>query len=208
MPVAIGDHVDAIHNKKVEIGGNDKQDEDTAARDMRDMSRTLSPELPENPEQPPPPSHTNSEAQPQPTGEGISTQTGPSTAQQEKNPTEDLHFYLHRPRTRTAVPVLIPISGSITLAELLYGRTVLEFPTIYALQHPQNAFPEDKYMLERNYQLEHGGEQGLDESGESSENEEEKAARAAAAKKLAEVDEMKVLEVLRKDLENQVDVSL
>lgn len=212
---AVQDKPEALdgHEAGAGVEGRHGNDDDEATRNERDLSRTLSPDLPENPEQLPSPSHTNSQTS-QFNGEEILAEpdsaaipNNSSKAQQEDSSIGSLHFYLHRPRTRARVPVLIPISESMTLAEVLYDRVVLEFPTIYVLQHPKDVLPKDKYMLNSKYLLEHG-ELGCNEEEESSEDEAEKIASVAAAKKLAEVDEMKVLEVLRKDLENNVDVSL
>lgn len=62
------------------------------------------------------------------------------------------HFYLLRPYTPSIFPkVLIPLDSSRPLSELLRNRVLLEFPTIYVLEHsPENGLPEI-YMLEKDF---------------------------------------------------------
>jgi hypothetical protein len=66
--------------------------------------------------------------------------------------------FLLRPRTSTSRHVLIPLTSSHTLAESLHGRTVLEFPTIYAFLTSMQGLPEE-FMLEEEYVKVEGEEQ-------------------------------------------------
>lgn len=70
---------------------------------------------------------------------------------------EKLHFYLHRPLTSSKIKVLIPIPRSLTFKELLKGRTLLEFPTIYVRLDSPESIPRP-FMLEKTYVEQHGEE--------------------------------------------------
>jgi hypothetical protein len=67
-------------------------------------------------------------------------------------------YFLLRPRTSTNRHVLIPLNSSHTLAESLHGRTVLEFPTIYAFPSSMATLPEE-FMLEEEYLRQEGEQQ-------------------------------------------------
>lgn len=117
-------------------------------------------------------------------------------------PYRDVYFYLHRPRTTSKKPVLVPISPSTTLGSILRGRTVLEFPTIFTLSESAEKLigenGESRFILEEEYlrtadPAELGDKspgQDLLETG----NEEDTESR------LQNLDEKKVLEVLKQDL--------
>jgi len=61
------------------------------------------------------------------------------------------NLYLHRPLTPSSFPkVLVPLDPNKCLTDLLRGREVLEFPTIYVLDYPPEDLPE-KFMLEMQY---------------------------------------------------------
>lgn len=79
--------------------------------------------------------------------EDVSTVPSPSD-----NPSivPPLHFYLLRPHTPSSSRVLVPLSPSSTLAELLKNRVILEFPTIITLSQPPDRLP-DGYMLESEF---------------------------------------------------------
>ncbi|MCJ1363666.1 hypothetical protein MMC16_002774 [Acarospora aff. strigata] len=62
-------------------------------------------------------------------------------------PCPPLHFYLLRPHTPSASPVLIPLSSSAPLSQSLSHHVILEFPTIYVLPHAPSSLP-DGYTLE------------------------------------------------------------
>ncbi|OQD84845.1 hypothetical protein PENANT_c011G04543 [Penicillium antarcticum] len=119
----------------------------------------------------------------------------------------DLYFYLHRPRTTTKKPVLAPLSPSSILNEVLRSRTVLEFPTIYALpDSPETLAGQETspFILEEEYLRTAGPE----EIAKSTRNDGDDAAGdenlSDAAVKLQDVDEKRVLEVLKQDLFEEV----
>jgi hypothetical protein len=70
-------------------------------------------------------------------------------------PHRGVYFYLHRPRTTTKKPVLIPIPPHTTLANALRERTVLEFPTLYVLPDSAESLSaneeESQFILEKDY---------------------------------------------------------
>jgi len=51
-------------------------------------------------------------------------------------------LYLLRPHTASSSHVLIPASPTLTLTAILRDRAVLEFPTIYAMNHSPDAVPD------------------------------------------------------------------
>lgn len=117
-------------------------------------------------------------------------------------PHRGLYFYLHRPRTTTKKPVLIPISPGTTLANALRERTVLEFPTIYVLPDSADTLATDEetsqFILEEEYLRTAAPE-------ETAESEDEgpgmdKDAGQLGSVDIENVDEQKVLEVLKQDL--------
>ncbi|EEH41953.2 hypothetical protein PAAG_03874 [Paracoccidioides lutzii Pb01] len=86
----------------------------------------------------------------------------PALPQQKQNH----YFYLHRPQSRSRVPVLIPLATeSVTISDVLRSRVVLEFPTFYVLPWAPKELPEDGFMLEEVYLRENddGGEEELGE---------------------------------------------
>lgn len=122
----------------------------------------------------------------------------------------ELYFYLHRPRTTTKKPVLAPLSPSSTLNEVLRGRTVLEFPTIYALPDSPKALAgqdASPFILEEEYLRTAGPE----EIGQSTASDEDDVAGnvtlPGSAVNLQDVDEKQVLEVLKQDLFEEVPVT-
>ncbi|KAF2790210.1 hypothetical protein K505DRAFT_83559 [Melanomma pulvis-pyrius CBS 109.77] len=70
----------------------------------------------------------------------------------------EYNFFLLRPQTSSSRLVLVPISTSATLGQCLRGRTVLEFPTIYAFPDSIAQLPEE-FMLEEEYMEQEGEEQ-------------------------------------------------
>lgn len=121
----------------------------------------------------------------------------------ENGTTSTPHFYLHRPRARSKLPVLIPISPDKTITETLRGRLVLEFPTIYVLMESPELVPREKFILEEEYILkEREGLEVLDELSDGADaaktSQEEGEITDSGPTQL---DEKKVLEVLKKDLE-------
>jgi hypothetical protein len=104
--------------------------------------------------------------------------------------------------------VLIPLSASATLGQCLRGRTVLEFPTIYAFSDTLTELPEG-FMLEEEY-IKHEGEEQkefedllkhahpevLRALSDNNDNGDDKAGD--------ELDSRKILDVLKQDLGNLV----
>lgn len=120
----------------------------------------------------------------------------------EITPHRDLYFYLHRPRTPTKQPVLVPVGPNISFTTALRGRTVLEFPTIYVLPDSPGTVLTEKghlFLLEAEYlKTEKPAEEAddalntnaADGAGDSLDN----------SVDLGQVDEQKVLDVLKQDL--------
>lgn len=154
---------------------------------------------------------TEQEQQPEPGPEPPKTeqvppsQPQPTEPQPEPTPAitshRDVYFYLHRPRTPTKQPVLIPLAPAMTLTSALRGRTVLEFPTVYILpDSPDTIRAEDKegarFLLEDEYLQTVGPEKDEESTGQKGVDD----AQDQAAVDLGQVDEKKVLEVLKQDL--------
>lgn len=122
----------------------------------------------------------------------------------------EYHFYLHRPRSRSKVPVLIPLARSTTLANALRGRTVLEFPTVYVLEKDLAMQDDDDeevlgYMLEAAYLAENpeereGKEEGEGEGEAVERDRDEDKNITTGLDALVDVDEGKVLQAMQKDL--------
>ncbi|KAF2189472.1 hypothetical protein K469DRAFT_658334 [Zopfia rhizophila CBS 207.26] len=116
------------------------------------------------------------------------------------------HFYLLRPQANSSRRVLIPISSSTTLHECLRGRTVLEFPTIYALLSPPERLPED-FMLESEYLVqEREDRKELDQLLRTIDPKEPKYLKVEKEDENAaeEVDSQNILEMLERDLSGKV----
>jgi hypothetical protein len=147
---------------------------------------------------PPPPTTTDSSITQKPT---------PESTQNKIKPHRTLLFYIHRPRTATKLPVLCPVSSETTITEALRNRTVLEFPTIYAIPTPltENQSGGSNFILEKEY-LRTNPDTGAEADGEEGLEEAEAqpvfggAGAGAVDAKIADMDEGKVLEVLEKDL--------
>lgn len=152
-----------------------------------------------------------SDAVPEPTTEATSNE--PTTSQQDTTPQiaeaqpthhRNEYFYLHRPRTATKLPVLIPLVPNTSLTTALHDRVVLEFPTIYVRPAPladehEQTEEGSKFILEKEYLRTH--------QDTNAELDDEAAADADAqpvfgtgAEDIPDVDEGKMLEVLEKDL--------
>jgi hypothetical protein len=152
------------------------------------------------------PTPSTSEATPVPPNSEREGQLDNTTEAQSGQPSTDeitshrnVFFYLHRPRTRTRQPVLVPLSPTSTLTSSLRDRAVLEFPTIYVLPDSPETFSEDenaKFLLEKDYLQ--AQPQTEPESGDTSETDGEQLAPSAVD--IPNLDEKKVLEVLQKDL--------
>lgn len=120
-------------------------------------------------------------------------------------PHRGLYFYLHRPRTTTKKPVLTPLLQTSTLNTVLRNRTVLEFPTIYALPESAETLFADKdnskFILEEDY-LRTAEPDEIGQSSTTSDNDDAAGNEAlpGSSVNLQDVDENLVLEVLKKDL--------
>ncbi|KAJ5371017.1 uncharacterized protein N7496_007109 [Penicillium cataractarum] len=115
-------------------------------------------------------------------------------------PHRNLYFYLHRPRTTTKKPVLAPLPPSAKLAAVLRDRTVLEFPTVYALPDSPEKMLASKetspFILEEEYLRTATPE----EVGDKSTDGEQEGTMGEGGVDLKDVDEEKVMEVLKQDL--------
>lgn len=122
------------------------------------------------------------------------------------NPHRGLYFYLHRPRTTTNKPVLIPLPPSALFKTALQGRTALEFPTIYMLPDSAETLLAEKetsaFILEEEYLRTVGPEEAGERSAESEQEgtTEDVASGLPGSVDLQSVDENKVMEVLKQDL--------
>ena len=117
-------------------------------------------------------------------------------------PHRGLYFYLHRPRTTTKKPVLVPLPPSARLKDVLRERTVLEFPTVYTLPESTELLTEKEtssFILEEEYLRTVGPEDAADKSAES-EQDDDASGPPESGPNLQDVDENKVLEVLKQDL--------
>jgi len=126
------------------------------------------------------------------------TSAEPATKTQGADPRDllhNLHFYLLRPMTTAKLKCLIPISQTLTLKDVLQGRTVLEFPTFYVRQEPPEALLEPFITAER-YDSLYGEEIPIELPAYNPNVSDFNEPPAS----LADIDEKKVLEVLQKDL--------
>lgn len=144
----------------------------------------------------------------QSSSEAVESSSGSPDKQQEHPliPHRNLYFYLHRPRTTSTKPVLIPLPPSATLAAVLRERAVLEFPTIYLLlQSPETLLAEKDsvpFMLEEEYLRIAGPAESADKFAETEPDGTGPGDYMGlpGSVSLENVDEKKVLEVLKKDL--------
>lgn len=121
----------------------------------------------------------------------------------EITPHRDLYFYLHRPRTATKLPVLIPLSPNVTFTIALRGRTVLEFPTIYVLPDSPGTVLTEKghlFLLEEEYLRTERPAEDAAEVADTNAAEGVGDSLATNSVDLGQVDEQKVLDVLKQDL--------
>ncbi|KAJ5178217.1 uncharacterized protein N7500_000916 [Penicillium coprophilum] len=135
----------------------------------------------------------------------VSTEQTDKTPSQTIAPHRGLYFYLHRPRTTTKKPVLAPLLQSSTLNVVLRNRTVLEFPTIYALPESAETLFADKdnskFILEEDY-LRTAGPDEIGQSSTTSDDDDAAGNEAlpGSSANLQDIDEKLVLEVLKQDL--------
>lgn len=114
--------------------------------------------------------------------------------QQETSITGDIHFYLHHPVTISKYKCLIPMQSSQTLKDVVQGRTLLEFPTIYALYTAPGDLKEPHITLE-SYEAKHGTDITLNLTSHLEDGEVEDAPSMPT-----DVDSHKIMEVLAQDL--------
>jgi hypothetical protein len=110
------------------------------------------------------------------------------------NQLSDLNFYLHCPNTPSAIKSLVPINPNATIADVVKERLLLEFPTIFILYDPPEMLPEP-FILEADYAKQYGDQAALIPSTDKANATTEKQDRAAS-----QIDERRLMEVLRKDL--------
>lgn len=127
------------------------------------------------------------------------------SASEEITPHRDVYFYLHRPRTATKQPVLIPLVPNMTFTTALRGRTVLEFPTIYVLPDSPRGLLTEKshlFLLEEEYlrTVEPGEEPGEEAGKVPAANARGAGDSSIDVVDLGQVDEQKVLDVLKQDI--------
>jgi hypothetical protein len=111
-------------------------------------------------------------------------------------------FFLLRPRTNSSRQVLIPLDPHARLADCLRGRTVLEFPTIYAFPVTDQP-PPAEFMLEQEYIIEEGEQQKeFEDLIKDISPETLRALKASDDDDVAsaEIDSKVILDVLKQDL--------
>ncbi|KAH2635891.1 hypothetical protein KXW54_002714 [Aspergillus fumigatus] len=141
-----------------------------------------------------------------PTGQSTTEPTpdqpsGSFESKHEIIPHRGISFYLHHPRTATKQPVLIPLAPTMTFTSALRDRSVLEFPTIYALPQPPEALRAEKespmFLLEEDYLRTERPETDLSEAMVQDASQDQVD---AGDLDIGNIDEKKVLEVLKQDL--------
>jgi hypothetical protein len=106
----------------------------------------------------------------------------------------DLNFYLHCPNTPSTIKSLIPINPNTTIADVVKERLLLEFPTIFILYDPPEMLPEP-FILEADYAKQYGDQAASIPSTDEANGTTEKQDQDAS-----QIDERRLIEVLRKDL--------
>lgn len=81
--------------------------------------------------------------------------TAEGTTQPGPGPYADQHIYLFRPNTPSKLKVLKPLQRSDKLIDILQGRVVMEFPTLYVKTEPPGALPAP-FMTEETYLRDYG----------------------------------------------------
>jgi hypothetical protein len=140
----------------------------------------------------------------EPIDTGSTAEKQPAT-DQSITPHRGLYFYLHRPRTTTKKPVLIPLSPSASLTTALRGHTVLEFPTIYALPDSTATLLAETetspFLLEAEYLRTMGTpEAGVNQLPQEVSEVDDETIGDLKSVDLRNVDENEVMEVLQQDL--------
>ncbi|ETN42194.1 uncharacterized protein HMPREF1541_04135 [Cyphellophora europaea CBS 101466] len=129
---------------------------------------------------------------------------------------ENSHFYLLRPNTPSKLKVLKHLQPSDKIVDILRGRTVMEYPTLYVKNEPPDELPapcmtEERYLQEfgedvvvpsgdraASKEEEEQGDEG--EEGEITENKDLKQEAADLLHALG--DPSKVLSVLQQDVKS------
>ncbi|KAK5098354.1 hypothetical protein LTS08_006487 [Lithohypha guttulata] len=124
-------------------------------------------------------------------------------AEQEENrqgPHKDtlsgIHFYLHNPTTSSKVKCLIPIPQDQTIRAVLEGRTVMEFPTFYAIREDPTRL-KPPLISQEEYDKHHGNSTQVDVSVSLEDGEVDDSTALLPPTVL---DSHKVMEVLARDL--------
>jgi hypothetical protein len=112
---------------------------------------------------------------------------------------DHLHFYLHRPQTSSKIRCLIPISKTDTIKDILKGRRVLEFPTVYVLDQAPSDLTTP-FVLEKVYLEEHGEDVMIPQPPAPAAATEADLEDGEVAPDLAAMDESRMIEVLERDL--------
>jgi hypothetical protein len=83
-----------------------------------------------------------------------------STGNESEGSYRNVYFYLHRQRTAAGHRnvVLVPQSPAATMRDVLRGRSVVEFPTVYVLEKPLGEKEDERFVLEEVYLREHPGD--------------------------------------------------
>lgn len=115
----------------------------------------------------------------------------------------DRSFYLHTPSLPSRRPVLAQIPHDATLRTALHNRLVLEYPTVYVFgQPPDDPLPNEFITEEEFYKSARKElvEELDEEEGEIVEFVPKKDEEVRSAAAIEDLDEKRLLEILRKDL--------
>jgi hypothetical protein len=112
------------------------------------------------------------------------------------------HFYLHRPNLPSRVRCLIPIPSDASVRDVVRGRVLIEFPTIFVLSVSKEKL-QKPFITEEDYINEHRNEppkvgpETWQRPFKASDHGEE----LGGLKSPLQLDEKRIAEVLQKDLE-------
>jgi hypothetical protein len=189
-------------NKKDDLDTAKKDTDNAACAASHDQAIRATETRDSKPPQSPAPESLEGPAE---TSAEIFTERTDKMLDQNITPHRGLFFYLHRPRATTKKPVLAPLLQSATLKTVLRNRTVLEFPTIYALPDSAEKLLADQenspFILEEEY-LRTAGPEEIRQSSMGDDEDDSAATQTfpESSVNLQNVDENKVLEVLKQDL--------
>ena len=135
----------------------------------------------------------------------ISSQTSdvkrsPQPSSHQKNSTQNIAsekqmFYLLKPNTQGSSRVLIPLLATKSLTRSLQDKTVLEYPTIYALPHSPDSLPKG-FLLEKEYSQRQYSE--VRAIGRSDADGNSQTTSSSASSKV--IDPARILEMLKRDI--------